>query len=151
MNSATRPLKANNSSQGPTVRRQYLLLAVILALLLAACGSSTDSDAGDTGIARQDPQLVSLGADIFQASCALCHGTDVRGTENGPSLLSQVYEPNHHADISFLLAVQRGSPAHHWRFGDMPAIEALTQDDVEAIVAFVRETQRTKGFEPYPP
>ena len=133
------------------MRRQYLLLGVIVALVLAACGSSTDGDQGGTGIRPQDPPLVSLGADLFQASCAGCHGTDVRGTENGPSLLSQVYEPNHHADISFLLAVERGSPAHHWRFGDMPAIDGLGQDDVEAIVAFVRETQRIEGFEPYPP
>jgi hypothetical protein len=33
----------------------------------------------------------------------------------------------------------------------MPPIERLTPEDVEAIVAFVREQQRIHGFEPYPP
>jgi hypothetical protein len=31
------------------------------------------------------------------------------------------------------------------------ACEGLTSEDVEAIVAFVREQQRVGGFEPYPP
>ena len=66
-------------------------------------------------------------------------------------MLSEVYVPGHHADAAFLIAVQRGSPQHHWRFGDMPPVEGLTADDVAAIVAFVRETQRSQGFEAYPP
>ncbi len=66
-------------------------------------------------------------------------------------MLSAIYEPDHHADIAFLLAAQRGVSAHHWRFGDMPAVAAVTAEDVAAIVALVRETQRLEGFEPYPP
>ena len=124
-----------------------LIWAVSAAIVLAACGSPGDG----TDVAAQDEQLVSRGEATFAASCAACHGTDLRGTGQGPSLLSEVYVPSHHADISFLLAVQRGVPAHHWRFGDMPPIEGLTEEDVAAIVAFVRETQRIEGFEPYPP
>ena len=140
----------SRNSQG-RASRWYLALAATVIFTLAACGDSTEGGDGDTGIAPQDAELVSQGTDVFQASCARCHGADVRGTDNGPSLLSEVYEPNHHADISFLLAVQRGTPAHHWRFGDMPPIDGLTQEDVAAVTAFVRETQRTQGFEPYPP
>ena len=33
----------------------------------------------------------------------------------------------------------------------MPVIEGLSDADVEAIVAYVRDTQRREGFEPYPP
>jgi hypothetical protein len=33
----------------------------------------------------------------------------------------------------------------------MPPVEGLSTEDVEAIVAFVREQQRIEGFEPYPP
>jgi hypothetical protein len=66
-------------------------------------------------------------------------------------LLSEVYEPSHHADAAFLLAVQRGVSEHHWPFGDMPAVEGVDEAQVAAIVAFVRETQRTEGFERYPP
>jgi mono/diheme cytochrome c family protein len=128
---------------------RILSLVTVTLLLLAACSSS--SDGGETGIAPQDPQLVTQGDGVYQASCAECHGTDVRGTDQGPSLLSVVYEPGHHSDVAFLLAVQRGSSSHHWPFGDMLPVEGLTTDDITAIVAFVRETQRTEGFEPYPP
>ncbi|MEX1126706.1 MAG: cytochrome c [Acidimicrobiia bacterium] len=118
-----------------------------MSLLLAACSSQTD----DIEIPPQDPEFVAAGAELYVAHCAECHGTDLRGTDKGPSHLSIVYEPNHHADGVFLVAVQRGSQAHHWSFGDMPPIQGLSTDDVDAIVAFVRETQRLEGFEPYPP
>ena len=68
-----------------------------------------------------------------------------------PSHLSIVYEPNHHGDGAFVLAVQRGVRSHHWPFGDMQPVEGLDTNDITAIVAFVREQQRIHGFEPYPP
>ena len=39
-----------------------------------------------------------------------------------------------------------GVRAHHWKFGNMPAIENLTRSDVTAIVAYVRELQRANGI-----
>ncbi len=124
-------------------------IAVMVAFALGACGSGTGD--ADATVAAQDPVLIDAGHDLFQANCAECHGADLRGTEDGPSLLSIVYEPGHHADGAFLLAVLRGVPSHHWRFGDMPRVDGVTPDDVTAIVAFVREQQRVEGFEPYPP
>lgn len=120
-----------------------------LVVLAAACGDGGSAD--DTGIPVQNPQLVETGAALYEATCAECHGADLRGTDTGPSHLSRVYEPGHHGDAAFFLAVLQGSRQHHWRFGDMEPIDGLTQADVEAIVAFVRETQRIEGFEPYPP
>jgi mono/diheme cytochrome c family protein len=113
-------------------------------MLTAACGSSAPE------VGALDPQLVTTGGDLYAANCAQCHGEDLRGTDQGPSLLSQVYEPGHHADGAFLLAVQRGVQPHHWNFGPMPAVEGLNAEDVEAIVAFVRDWQQAEGFEPYP-
>ena len=123
-------------------------ILVAIASVAAACSSSTPPGAD---IAPQDPALVATGADLYGASCASCHGVDMRGTDEGPSLLSEIYEPGHHADISFLLAVQRGVRAHHWSFGNMKPIESLDEQDVAAIVAFVRDAQREEGFESYPP
>ncbi|WP_311199812.1 hypothetical protein [Jannaschia sp. M317] len=37
------------------------------------------------------------------------------------------------ADESFWRATQMGVQAHHWQFGNMPAIEGLTRADVKAI------------------
>lgn len=114
-----------------------------------ACGG--DGSGGQTTIPAQDPVLVSQGETLYQLSCAECHGTDLRGTDKGPSHLSAVYRPGHHADGSFLLAARVGVRQHHWRFGDMPPVPNLSDDEIEAITAFVREQQRVEGFEPYPP
>ncbi len=126
--------------------RRHLALLVV-ALAVSACGSD---GTGSTPPA-QDSELVTQGEELFRANCAQCHGFDLRGTNTGPSLLSEVYEPNHHGDGAFLVAVQSGSPQHHWNFGDMPPVPDLSAEDVEAIVAFVRERQQVEGFEPYPP
>jgi mono/diheme cytochrome c family protein len=99
----------------------------------------------------QDPALVAEGDVLYRASCAACHGSDLRGTEFGPSQLSVVYQPGHHSDESYMSAMTNGVPAHHWDFGDMAPISGLTQDDMDRIIAFVRENQRIEGFEPYPP
>jgi len=131
----------------PARRRIAATGAVTLSILLTACGG--DNRGSDIPI--QDPDLVAAGEELYAANCAECHGADLRGTDKGPSHLSVVYEPGHHADAAFLFAVQAGSRAHHWPFGDMPPIEGLSTEDVEAIVAFVREQQRIHGFEPYPP
>ena len=49
------------------------------------------------------------------------------------------------------IAVLIGSTADHWDFGPMPPVEGLSENDVEAIIAFVRQRQREDGFELYPP
>lgn len=118
------------------------VLAVALALGVAACGSDdqTSADSGD------DPVHV-LGAEVYQQSCASCHGEDLRGTDRGPSHLSIVYEPNHHPDDSFRSAIANGARQHHWPFGDMPPVEGLSDDEVEAVIAFVRSEQQRLGFE----
>ena len=131
------------------MRNQRMSLCALAAVLLfAACGDSSDSD---VDVDVQDGSLVAKGEPLYQASCASCHGVDLRGTDKGPSHLSVVYEPNHHGDAAFLLAVRNGAQQHHWRFGDMEPIEGLSDEDVAAITAFVREQQQIQGFEPYPP
>ncbi len=113
-------------------------------LLLAACGGSGLASQATTTV---DAGLVALGSELYQGTCAACHGADLRGTAAGPSFLSIVYEPGHHADAAFVLAVRNGVRAHHWPFGDMPPVEGLRDDDIAAITAFVRERQQIEGFE----
>ena len=86
-------------------------------------------------------------AEVYAESCASCHGTDLRGTDKGPPHLSIVYEPDHHTDDSFRSAIANGAPQHHWSFGDMEPVEGLSDDDVEAVIAFVRAEQERQGFE----
>ncbi len=117
---------------------------------VSACGGGGDVVEGPS-IPVQDASLVDAGEPLYQANCASCHGADLRGTDQGPSHLSMVYAPDHHGDQAFVLAVRFGVQAHHWPFGPTPPVQGLSDDDIAAIVAYVRGNQRLNGFEAYPP
>ncbi len=88
-----------------------------------------------------------MGQRAFDAACSSCHGANAAGQQGvAPPLIHKTYEPGHHADMAFFLAVENGVRPHHWRFGAMPPIEGLTRADVATIVAFVREVQRENGI-----
>lgn len=123
-----------------------LTVLVLLVALLAGCTSGEEE-----GSTPDDPTPLAAGESLYMANCAECHGEDLRGTDQGPSFLSVVYEPGHHPDESFQLAVMRGVQPHHWNFGPMLPVEGLTTQEVAAIVEFVRDRQDAEGFEPYPP
>lgn len=125
---------------------RVMLLALTISML-AACSTGVTVD---TRVATGGA-LAETGEQLYEARCAECHGSDLRGTDRGPSHLSQVYQESHHADASFALAILRGTPQHHWRFGPMPPIPGLSDDDIDAIIAYVRTEQEQQGFEPYPP
>ena len=83
----------------------------------------------------------------FNQNCAECHGRDATGGPGGPPLIHKIYEPSHHGDGAFRLAVQRGVVQHHWDFGNMPAMpDRVAPDEVEDIIVFIRETQRANGI-----
>ena len=87
------------------------------------------------------------GAALFERNCARCHGRAAAGGPGGPPLVHRTYEPGHHADAAFHLAVRQGVRAHHWSFGDMPAIPGVTEAEVDQIIAYVRALQVAAGIE----
>ena len=122
--------------------RRVLLPTIVVAISVvwvAACGGGSDSTAV--------PATALDGAALYSASCASCHGADLRGSDRGPSHLSIVYEPNHHPDAAFRSAIENGAAQHHWDFGPMPPVDGLTDDEVDAVIAFVRSEQERQGFE----
>lgn len=143
---------------------RYSLLAVVIAALLAVGfwwgGDDTETTASEAtetppaGTAMVEvalPEALSENAQIgkaaFEAKCAACHGVNAAGQDGvAPPLVHKIYEPSHHGDGSFLVAVRNGVRAHHWRFGNMPPVEGLTEGDVKMIVAYVRELQRANGI-----
>lgn len=139
--------------------------AVTLAasLLAFACGAD-NSDATDsltrtsvpasaTGTAPPPPTSTAAalavpgGAAAYQQYCAECHGFDLRGTDKGPSQLSIIYEPNHHSDYAYRVAIREGTREHHWWFGDMPPVEGITDLEIEKVISFIRAEQQRLGFE----
>ena len=143
---------------------RYAVLSVAIAAVLAAgfwwggsdggTRSSQSSQTAANGAPMVDvvlPDALSangeIGKAVFEAKCADCHGTNAAGQDGvAPPLVHKIYEPSHHGDAAFLLAVRNGVRAHHWRFGNMPPVEGLTDGDVKMIVAYVRELQRANGI-----
>ena len=83
---------------------------------------------------------------IFDAVCAECHGTNAAGTDQGPPLVHDIYNPGHHADIAFFHAAKFGVRRHHWPYGDMPAQPEVNDREIGAIVRYVRELQEANGI-----
>jgi ubiquinol-cytochrome c reductase cytochrome c subunit len=57
-----------------------LLTGGVYAGASAAMAATTDTSTAASSLTAED------GKKLFQANCATCHGLDVQGTENGPSL-----------------------------------------------------------------
>ena len=90
--------------------------------------------------------LAAAGNVTFDKSCASCHGANGAGSDKGPPLIHDIYNPGHHNDESFFRAVSRGTRRHHWNFGDMPPQPKLSRQDVAAIVRYIRELQEANGI-----
>lgn len=145
---------------------RYTLVAVIVAAIFVlgfwwsggsngpATQVSDESNVAESGVAMAQvvlPETLSENAEIgkvaFEAKCAVCHGANAAGQDGvAPPLVHKIYEPSHHGDAAFLLAAKNGVRAHHWRFGNMPPVEGVTDGDVKMITAYVRELQRANGI-----
>ena len=132
------------SSVGHWRLRISAALVVLAATSATACSDAAEPVAVEEG-------LQDRGSEVYASSCASCHGDRLQGTDKGPPQLSVVYEPGHHPDASYESAIVNGAPQHHWNFGDMPAVEDVTQEEIDAVIAYIRAEQERLGFEPYPP
>lgn len=136
-----------------------ILISLFFALLFITFGvqyfsngsASAAMEEGTALVAIKTPESYSqnaqIGQRLFEAKCADCHGPNAVGQAGvAPPLIHVIYEPNHHGDESFQRAVALGVRAHHWKFGNMPAVAGLTRAEVKFIIAYVRELQRHNGI-----
>ena len=132
-----------------------ITLLTVAVLVVAACGDDDGNGYGASEPAADEPVAVTdtaspeaelPGEKLFIANCSMCHGADASGTGLGPPLLDRIYEPGHHPDASFIIAVSRGVRQHHWQFGNMPAVPDLSIDQIQQVVCFVRQLQVTDGM-----
>ena len=128
-----------------TIKLQVGTLLLGIAVL-AACDSSQPPKPA-VGNGGPVPAEFQIGETTFNANCSACHGKQAAGTDHGPPLVHKIYEPNHHGDPAFQRAAADGVKAHHWEFGNMPKIAAVTPTDVDQIVKYVRWLQRQAGIQ----
>lgn len=121
---------------------------VLSAIILVACDGSPGN---------RDPNPFHLppegfvadknrGGELFRQNCSACHGQTGGGSNKGPPLIHKTYNPSHHADLAFHLAVKNGVRRHHWQFGDMPPQPQVSPEATGHIVAYVRALQRRAGI-----
>ncbi len=91
-------------------------------------------------------ELARKGADAFAKNCSACHGRNAAGSGKGPPLVHDIYNPGHHADAAFVFAARRGVRQHHWRFGNMPPQPQVSDEELAAIIRYVRELQTANGI-----
>jgi len=135
-----------------TVSNRLIPFLVISVLLLGAGAtamrliSPKDSSSGGDVVVPKLSALAARGKSAFDANCASCHGANAAGTDNGPPFVHDIYNPGHHSDRAFYLAARQGVRRHHWPFGDMPPQPQVTDEELTAIVRYVRELQEANGI-----
>ena len=148
-------------------RTPALVLAVVVAVVGAAVwavarsasdmppASAAQTNTSTPGAALTAVRLpatltaaAATGKTWYDAVCASCHGADAAGQDGiAPPLVHKIYEPSHHGDAAFLVAVRNGARQHHWSFGPMlPVKQKLTDGEIAAITLYVRELQRENGI-----
>ncbi len=124
----------------------------VVAVVVGGIGAfvwNLNSSGGSGTVSVTVPTLSALAADgkkAFDANCIACHGANGAGSDTGPPLVHDVYNPGHHDDRSFFRAVKRGVRRHHWPFGNMPPAPRVSEREITAIVRYVRELQLANGI-----
>lgn len=133
--------------------RERLPMILVVSVLAAGgflvAQEFMSSPSNGAHIAIKVPEFSALalkGKKAFDANCGACHGKNAAGTDKGPPLVHNIYNPGHHGDQAFYLAAKRGTPQHHWPYGNMPPQPQVTERQIAAIVQYVREMQRANGI-----
>lgn len=120
------------------MKKTYLLLLLIVALALAACGGAAAPDSAPKGDATK-------GAQIYAGTCSACHGPDAKGIVGlGKDLTTSTFlDGLSDADaVAFLKTGRPSSDPLNSTGVDMPprgGNPALTDDDLLNVVAYLRD------------
>jgi cytochrome c len=125
----------------------------VAAVVLAGAGVMAWNFFGTSGSAAVvDVRVPALSAQAtsgeaaFNENCVACHGDNASGSDQGPPLIHNIYNPGHHADAAFFMAASRGVRAHHWPYGSMPPQPQVSRNQMIDIVRYIRELQAANGI-----
>lgn len=131
----------------PTLLSRTLVSCAGLFAAIAAATHHSNGHADTIDVKMPSLTLAAQAGHVtFEKYCSSCHGGSGGGTDKGPPLIHRIYEPSHHGDISFVRAAKFGTRAHHWRFGNMPPVQGIGDDELLDVILFVREVQRANGI-----
>jgi mono/diheme cytochrome c family protein len=111
----------------PTGIAGWAAAIATVAVLVTGCGPNEPPDA----------------AALFAANCALCHGPAAQGVDDqGPSLLEDRYLADAFTDEAVAAAIRSGVASSDDRWAPMPAFPRFDDEELDAVVGYVRELQR---------
>ena len=128
---------ARNRTASWAIPIVVVALAAVVAVVLVVSGGSSEEPP-----APGSPEELALGEEVYEQSCATCHGPEARGGLAGPPLVHEVYEDLTDAQIRTVIA--EGKPPTNWpQFeGGMAPVPGLSPGEVDAVIAYVRDVQR---------
>lgn len=130
--------------------RVLISLATGALIISSAVGCTDDSGTSARATVPAGlnvPSEYQAGEQLYNEHCSECHGARGSGTDKGNPLVDVIYEPGHHGDASFQVAVANGAQQHHWEFGNMDPIPGVSPAEVTKITEYIRFLQRQAGIQ----
>ncbi|MFT4123601.1 MAG: c-type cytochrome [Microbacteriaceae bacterium] len=116
-------------------RRQPLATAALIAIGLAATGGVyslfTATATAETSASSTTSDQVSEGEKLYQANCATCHGLDLEGTDDAPTLVGVGA-----ASVDFQVGTGRMPAAASGPQAEKKPVQ-FTDDQIAALAAYV--------------
>jgi mono/diheme cytochrome c family protein len=125
------------------------MASAAVLLFAGACGGSDDesSDGGsDSSEESSGGGDAAEGQELFNATCASCHGKDAENPSVGKDLRDNTFVQDN-SDAELVAFVKEGRPASdpdNTTGTDMPAKggnPSLTDEDLDSIVAYLKSIQ----------
>jgi len=135
-----------NTNKKLTLFIVLVVLGAGAALFITRAQTKTENSILTTVNVPELSFQAATGKKAYDTNCATCHGSNGAGSEQGPPLLHNIYNPGHHSDASFYRAVKLGVRSHHWNFGNMQALPNVSEAQVRFIIRYVRELQLANGI-----
>ena len=130
------------------LRLNHLLILTAITVLYACDqfqpGPTVETRTGADVKRVYDHELISHGAEVFRANCAVCHGTNAEGDANWrkigpdgkypPPPLNGTAHEWHHSIPVLREIIKNGTPPEE---GNMPAWgQKLTDQEIDAVIAW---------------
>lgn len=133
------------------IKPMAIVIAVIVApaaLFVAFGGLDGPSDRGSAALIIPNLSFKAHeGREHFAAACGACHGAYGEGSDNGPVLIHALYGRTLFLDEQIVAAVREGAEARNWPFGDMPAVEGVSDQNLDMMIGFLREVQAANDIQ----
>jgi mono/diheme cytochrome c family protein len=112
--------------------KKLAAMVLVVGLLLAACGGGASPDV--TKVRNADS--VAAGIALYEANCAACHGSDLRGGSFSGGIAPSLTGKTGPSDALLIEIVKRG------RGLGMPSFASqLEETEIASIIDYVRSVQ----------